>query len=458
MASITKRNNTYTIRVSMGYDGAGKQIQKFMTWKPDKGMTEKQIAKELERQKVLFEERCLNGQYMDGNIKFSEFAEYWFNEYAKKQLKRRTIAEYERLLVRINTALGHMRISKIQPRHLMELYNNLAEKGVRKDIKYKSALDLAEYMKKHNITNISLAERTGLSRNTIMCCKRGDNVSANSAIKVMEALGNPQLFAPVDENKTLSSTTIAKYHTLLSSIFSAAVKWQMLFSNPCGRVQAPKKVRSEAKYIDDIQAVELISCLDAEPLKYRSIIMLLLYSGMRRGELCGLEWSDVDFNNCIISITKTNLYISGLGIFEDTTKNKTSQRVIKVPQEVIQLLREYKTEQSKQRIMIGDRWQGSKKIFTTDEGKPIHPDTISGWFNKFLERHSLPHISIHSLRHTNATLLIASGTNLRTVSQRLGHANTSTTVNIYTHAIQSADERASAALNDILSAHKAQAN
>ena len=455
MASVTKRGNTYTIRVSVGYDGQGKQLRQSMTWKPPEGMTERQTQKELERLKVEFEQKCLQGQYMDGSVKLSAFFQSWFNDYAKKQLKARTAAEYLRLFSRIDEALGHLRLDKIQPRHLIIFYNNLAEAGVRKDVKFKPRSDFAEYMKKNRLTVSELSRLADVSAATVGSCRKGLNVSEQSAEKITAAL-NADLFSPVDENKTLSSTSISKYHTLLSSVFATAVNWQIITSNPCDRVKPPKKHRKEAESLDEFQTAELIKCLDSEPLQYKAMITLLLYSGMRRGELCGLEWSDIDFKNSLISISRASLYLSGRGVFDDTTKNESSKRVIKVPPVVVELLKLHRKEQKAERLKLGDLWTDSGKIFTQHNGKPIHPDTVSAWFVKFLERHGLPHIPLHGLRHTNASLMIANGMNVRTVSKRLGHSNTSTTVNIYTHAIQSADERAAQILDILLNPKTAQ--
>ena len=201
----------------------------------------------------------------------------------------------------------------------------------------------------------------------------------------MCALKDDSLFIPADENAVLSTTTIAKYHTLLSSILSTAVQWQMLLLNPCERVQPPKRARYEESYLDDVQAVELVKCLEFEPLRYKTMIMLLLYSGMRRGELCGLTWEDIDFKHNLISITKSNLYLPGKGIFEDSTKNKTSERVIQVPSDMIKLLQEYRAEQAQTQLLMGDKWQNSNKIFTTPYGAPIHPDTVSARNYIFLQ-------------------------------------------------------------------------
>lgn len=172
--------------------------------------------------------------------------------------------------------------------------------------------------------------------------------------------------------------------------------------------------------------------------------------------MLGLEWSDIDFDTCTLTVCRSSLYLPDKGIFEDETKNATSNRVIKLSQTAVADMKAYKVYQLEQRLKMGDRWQNSPKIFTTAEGKPLHPDTLSRWFSKFIKEHSdqLPPITIHSLRHTNATLQIAGGVPLTTVAKRLGHADTVTTSKIYAHAIKSADEAAAETLENLLTPNK----
>lgn len=458
MASVTKRNDSYIIRVSLGYDGAGKQIQKFKTWKPDYGMTSRQIQKELERQKFLFEEQCRSGQYMGGNIKFSEFADYWFAEYANKQLRSETLAAYKELLKRVNAAIGHIKLDKLQPHHLMEFYNNLREENIRSDIKYTAIIeDTKELLKINNLTQARLSELSGTSVKTVAAFVHHKNITSLSARKIAAALGTDtdKLFKVVNiHGTTLASSTISKYHRFISSILEKAVKWQVILNNPCNRVEPPKIKSKEKVCLDEYQTMQLIEYLEDVPLRYKAIVITLLYSGMRRGELCGLNWDDIDFRNGLVQINKSSIYTVEKGVFEDTTKNESSKRVIKLPQPAIDVLKQYKVHQASERLKLGDKWIESGKVFVQWNGKPIHPDTITKWFGEFVKQHNLPNISIHSLRHTNATLLIAGGADLRTVSKRLGHANMSTTANIYTHAIQSADERAAQIFDDMLKLKK----
>ncbi|WP_346705075.1 tyrosine-type recombinase/integrase [uncultured Agathobaculum sp.] len=452
MATITKRGNSYRITVSCGYDLNGKQLRRTMTWAPPEGMTKRHTEKELDRQAVLFEERCRTGQVLDGNIKFADFAERWFKDYAEKQLRPTTVARYHVLMPRINAAIGHIRLDKLQPHHLMQFYNNLAETGVREDTRYQSTVDFKALLKSRGMTKREFAKQANLSVYVLDSMTRGDKVSATSAHKITSTLKLPldKVFRPAEGKDTLAVSTILHHHRLISSMLSTAVKWQLIFSNPCSRVVLPKNKRKEAVYLDEDQAAQLLQALEGESLQHQVIVKMLLYTGMRRGELCGLEWKDIDFERAVISVRRSSLYLSGKGVFEDETKNETSERCMKVSDDVIAMLRIWRAEQAKERLRLGDQWQDNDRLFTAWNGAPIRPDVITAWFHKFVTKNGLPPIHVHSLRHTNATLLIAAGTNLTTVAARLGHANTTTTSKIYAHAIKSADQAAAEALQDIL--------
>ena len=168
-----------------------------------------------------------------------------------------------------------------------------------------------------------------------------------------------------------------------------------------------------------------------------------LLSGLRRGELLGLRWIDVNFDADTVTILQTSSYVKGKGVYIDTTKNKSSSRPLKLSRSVFLLLREYKEWQDAQRESCADQWRDRDgRVFTTDDGAPVHPDSLTKWFSGFTKRHGFPPVHLHSLRHTYASLMIEDGTPLVVVSRRLGHAQVSTTANIYAHVIASADERA----------------
>ncbi len=456
MPTITKRNDTYKITVSAGYDINGKQIRRYMTWKPPSSMTIKQAEKEAKRQAVLFEEKVRNGTYLDGSIKFSDFAEQWLNDYATEQLRATTLERYKSMLPRINAAIGNMKLERIQPQHLLSFYKNLAETGIREDMKYKSNCDLHALIKAKKLTFKALSEKAGIGERTVSTAVKGTNINEKTAKAICSVLQAPlkSAFAIADEGKTLSSATIRHHHGLISSILSTAVQWQIIFSNPCDRVKPPKIGNPDPKYLDEEQAKQMIELLQNEDTQFRVMIELLMFTGLRRGELLGLEWSDIDFDNKIIQVRRSSLYLPDKGVFEDETKTTGSHRAFKVSDAVIDLLKEQRAYQATQRLKTGDKWIDSDRLFTSWNGAPLNPTYLTSRFRIFKQKHSIEGISIHGLRHTNATLQIAAGTPITTVAHRLGHANASTTTKIYAHAIKSADEAAAEAIADILSPGK----
>ena len=453
MAQIKKRGNSYTIIVSLGYDLSGKQITKSKTWKPASNMTPKQIEKAVAKEAAKFEEACQQGLVLNGNIKFGEFIDQWLEKYAKPELKGKTYSTYQVLLARIRPALGHIKLNRLQPHHLLDFYENLREGGIKASNRCSCKIDFKAYLKERGLTKVKLAEAAGVSVAVLDSITRGKNISTESAKKVCAALQEKEekLFECADAGAELSEKTVLHHHRLLSSILQTAVQWQMITDNPCRRIKAPKVRKKEAQYMDEEAAIYLLERLESVETAYKAMIYVLLYSGMRRGELCGLEWQDIDFEHDMIHIKRNSVYVSGEGITTTTPKTESSVRVEKIPHLVMEILKEHKHKQNIQRISVGADWVESNRLFTQWDGKPIFPDSVSKWFKRFLKEIGLEGYSLHSLRHTNASIMIASGMDVRTVAARLGHAQTSTTTNIYAHLIKSADERAASAIDDVLS-------
>ena len=452
MATITERNGGYLIMVSEGYGADGRQKRKLMTWRPEPGMTKRQVKEALNLQAALFERKVRSGQVLDGHVTFAEFVDRWRRDYAEPNLAPKTLVRYEELLRRILPAIGHIRLDKLQPHHLMAFYASLQSAENQSGVSYKAKHHLLAVFEQSGMTRQVLADEVGCHVNTIYRLIKGQGVDLRIAQEACDILGVPfeegiESSQPV---KQLAGKTISHHHRLISSILNQAVFWQVITDNPTHRVQPPKYERKEAKYLDEEQTATLLHLLDNEPYQNQVMIRLFLYSGLRRGELCGLEWKDIDFRNNMITVSRTSQYLSGKGIFTKGTKTDSSVRTIKLPEQAFELLKEHRKWQRKKRIAMGDRWTDSDRIFAQDDGSPVHPDSITGWFHDFISRTDLPQISIHSLRHTNITLLLAAGIPLRTVSYRAGHAQTSTTSNIYSHAIRTADDKAAEVLDDIM--------
>lgn len=176
---------------------------------------------------------------------------------------------------------------------------------------------------------------------------------------------------------------------------------------------------------------------------------MFLITGARRGEILGLKWDKVDFENNRIYICNNVLYAPDIGVYEDTPKTETSKRYIALPEETMRLLMQHKREQAAELLKLGISQSRSGFVFCQYDGKPMHPDSVTNFLYKFSKRNNLPHINAHAFRHTMASLLYFNGADSVSISKRLGHAQVSTTANIYAHLMEEADRQNVEILADI---------
>lgn len=452
MASIIKRNGSYLIRANCGYDRNGKKIQHSMTWTPEAGMTKRQIEREVEKQALLFDERCRNGTVLDSKMTFEKYVnEVWMGR-AENNLKPTTFRRYKGFLKSILPALGNLRMEKIQPYHLYSYYDNLREAN-REDVKYtpnEKAIELS-----HKLKRTEFVDNVKIALGTIDRIRAGNTVSLRTAKKFSEYFGKKIDTLFEADEKNLSDRTILHHHRLISSILQSAVYDMVIMSNPCSRTKAPRVKRKEAKFLDEIQIEQLLDAIyEKAEHPYDVIIQLILYTGMRRGEALGLEWEDIDVVNNVITVRHTLQYLPDKGVYEEETKNTSSMRSIKVGQDLIDILTEFREWQNIKQEEAKDYWIDSKKIFKAKDGRPINPGTVTSWFHNFVASNNLPPISIHGLRHTNASIMISSGVPITTTAKRLGHSTSATTSKIYAHAIASADAAAASAIQAVIPLRK----
>ena len=239
----------------------------------------------------------------------------------------------------------------------------------------------------------------------------------------------------------LSAKTIIEHHRLISTVLDQACKEQMIPFNPASNATLPKVTKKEVNYFQPEQIAAIREALELEPIKWKTIVHLLLITGARRGEILGLKWHEIDFDTNKIHICNNILYTPDRGIYEDTPKTATSNRYVSVPAETMQLLKQYKAWQSAERLRLGEYYQNQDFVFAQDNGQPVHPDSVTDWLSKFSKRHSLPHINPHAFRHTMASMLYFNGVDSVSISKRLGHAQVSTTANLYAHVMAEADQR-----------------
>ncbi len=250
--------------------------------------------------------------------------------------------------------------------------------------------------------------------------------------------------------KKLSESTILHYYTLINRILNIGVRWDFINKNVNSQIDRPKPMKQQATYYDKNEVNQLLQCLQNESLKYQVVIKLAIDSGCRRGELTGLEWSDVDFNNYTININKTTQFTS-VGVIEKSCpKNSSSIRIVSIMPETIDLLRKYKHEQEILKQKLGNKWINSNKVLINNYGDKMHPDTPSKILKKIIDKYNLPKMKFHGLRHTSASLLIASNVHTKVISKRLGHSSTNITDTIYCHVFDKLDKEAITKMSDYL--------
>lgn len=245
----------------------------------------------------------------------------------------------------------------------------------------------------------------------------------------------------------LSQKTIIEHHRVISSIFSQAVKEQLVPSNIAQRATPPKNPKKEmdAFEVEEMQAI--LEALESEPLKWQVMTHLLIATGARRGEIMGLRWENVDWENHRLYLCENRVYTPKSGAISTTLKTGEN-RYVSISPAVLDLLKRWQAEQAEFYQFLGII--PSDYVLTAEDGQPMHPDSPTDWLAKFAKRHNLPPIHPHKFRHTQASLLISEGVDILTVSKRLGHAKVSTTLDIYSHVLAKSDEKASKALDSLI--------
>ncbi len=198
----------------------------------------------------------------------------------------------------------------------------------------------------------------------------------------------------------LSAETILYHHRVIHTILKQAVKEGLIRINPSDNASPPKASRKEAKFLELEELIAIGNALKEQPLKWQSIIGLLIDSGGRRGEILALKWDDIDYKNKKINIHADLLYTPEKGIYlEETTKNGSS-RMITISPEVIDILQKYRKEQLEYKIKVGSYWNETGFCFTQEDGSAIHPDSVNTWLTRFSKQYGFPHINPHAFRHS----------------------------------------------------------
>ena len=463
MASVKKIENksgiSYRIEVVSGTDQKGKKIRHYKTWTPEPGMTEKKIEKALPEIVSSFEKEIKLGFDVDNKQTFAEFADYVLKLKKQSGAKQATLERYAELLERINPAIGHLKLTEIRPGHLNRLYQNLSEEGIRKGSekcrpKEKTVSLIEEYMKENGLPKYKYAELAGTAVTNVNAVLNGNTVSVKTAEKVISPLKREvkQLFKIENDATPLSPKTVLEHHRLIHTVMSQAEKEMIILYNPASRATPPKADKKEARTLQPEELERVIDALQKEPLKWQCLTELLMTSGCRRGEVMGLTWENVDFDNNTIFVKYNLLYSAKTHkVYVDSPKTHET-RYVTLPAETMQLLKSWKATQELEKKRCGDSWidEEYEFVFTRSDGLRMHPDSVTKWLSSFSKRNSLPALHPHLFRHSMASLLIAKNVDIVSVSKRLGHAKVSTTSDIYSHIIKEVDAKNAECIADVL--------
>ena len=252
----------------------------------------------------------------------------------------------------------------------------------------------------------------------------------------------------------LSRQTVAKAHIILGRALADAVQLEIIGRNPCATIKPPRAAPREARSLQAEQVEALLKALQTPGRRgsvLRPIATLALGTGMRRGEILGLRWSDLDLKSGSLTIAQSVEQTKAGGVVIKQPKTKAGRRTIALAPATIEMLRAWRTLQAEARLAYGQgRPEPHALLFPTIDGGPRNPDTISNLFAQFVRTRGLPAISLHGLRHTHASALIRGAIDIASVAGRLGHANPSTTLRTYTHLFERTDHAVSAVVEGLL--------
>ena len=243
-------------------------------------------------------------------------------------------------------------------------------------------------------------------------------------------------------------------YKMLKAMFNKAQKWGYMSANPCSRVDTPQYKADEKQPLSEDEIALVIQHIGAEETKYQAIFYFAALCGLRRQEILGLQWTDIDFENNRFYIRRAAVEVRGNGTSTKAPKTEKSARLLFLPEPLKQSLILHKDEQEEQKRVLGDKWQGGDWIFTQWNGTIMSLQTPSHWWKEFTDKIGITGVTFHGLRHTAASYMIKNHVPITTVSGVLGHANTTTTLNIYSHMIEDTKKGAIDVLTDVFSTKK----
>lgn len=251
--------------------------------------------------------------------------------------------------------------------------------------------------------------------------------------------------------KEVSPKTLRNIFRTLSPAMKKALVLHIITEDPCQFVELPRNTHKSNTHEYDLNTIrQIISAAEASGNIMELAVPLLISTGLRRGELLDLKFSDIDFDNKKLTVDSSRV-IAGKQVVVKDTKTKSSVRTVYLPDTIVGLLKKRKVEYMKNKLALGSKFNDTDLVVSKEDGSGYYPETISNLFYRMLAKNDLPHMRLHDLRAINATVMISEcKIDPRTASQRLGHSNSNFTLAVYANLLKSANEDAAEKIDSAL--------
>ena len=338
-----------------------------------------------------------NGLLSDaGKVTLGHWMTSWLADYIKPKAKPKTLEKYQSQVdLYINPSIGQKLLGKVTAPDLQRLYNRLMTEGG----------------KAHTVIN-------------------------NEGKEVIVRKG-------------LSAYTVRNVHVCLHAAFGQAIKVGLLTRNVTEATEPPRLTRYEVKPMDLDQAqMLLVEAAKVNPRTY-IITLLALETGMRKGEVFGLKWQDIDMKKGLLSVRRS-LATTAKKTYLQEPKTAKSRRTISLTSGLVKALKSYKAKQAEQKLAMGELYEDQDFVVANELGGIVHPNTFHATYRRMLKRTGLEEFNFHTLRHTHASMLLHKGINAKVVQERLGHASMTMTLDVYSHLMPGMQETVVIAMDGVL--------
>lgn len=393
---VKKGKNWYVVLELENEDGERKR--KWISVRKELGLAKRATKPQAEELLERYIRDLRDGLYVEATeITVKGYLEQWLEDYVKPNVKPKTYSIYKNMVEKhIIPALGHIELAKLRKSKIKGFLAEKQKDGARADKK----------------------------------------------------------------EGRLSNRTVEYIYVVLKSALKHAVEDELIRKNPAEGITPPRPEKTNIQYLERHHVKAFLDALRESNYKFKGVVfkghrlfplyLLALTTGMRRGELLGLKWENIDFKKRLIRV-RTSLVDTDDGyLLQDSTKTGKERIIGPVSEKIIAVLEEHKARQAQEFLVLGRPEKDKGLVFTSMEGTPISPRNLNRQFQTLIKKLKLPEINFHALRHTCATMLIEDGVDLKTIADLLGHSNASMLLNIYSHVTSKMKDRAARAFDDLL--------